>query len=202
MGFDNLCLFIAAGLLLNLTPGPDVLYIVANGLRGGARAGVAAALGITAGCFVHIAASAIGVSALIAASATAFTVLKWLGAAYLLYIGVSMLWPVKYRFNIKNIANYLYRTWANRIFFSEIGPKDGSAAVSTVVKQSTAQTSAPARSSVAPESTPEMAAAASSDSLKSVFIRGFWTNVLNPKVALFFLAFLPHSSRQTPPTRR
>ena len=104
MGIDNLYLFIAAGLLLNLTPGPDVLYIVANGLRGGARAGVAAALGITAGCFVRIAAAAIGVSALIATPATAFTVLKWLGAAYLLYVGVTMLWPGKSQLTTKIIA--------------------------------------------------------------------------------------------------
>ena len=81
MPLDQLLLFIAAGLLLNLTPGPDVLYIVSNALRGGARSGMVAALGITAGCFVHIFAAAVGVSALMAASATAFTVLKWAGAA-------------------------------------------------------------------------------------------------------------------------
>ena len=90
-GIDNLGLFIAAGLLLNLTPGPDVLYVVGHGLRGGWRAGAVAALGITAGCFIHIAAAAIGLSALIAASATAFAVLKWIGAAYLVYVGASML---------------------------------------------------------------------------------------------------------------
>ena len=72
---QNLVLFIAAGLLLNLTPGPDVLYIVSNALRSGAKAGVVAGLGITAGCFVHVFAAAVGVSALLAASATAFTVL-------------------------------------------------------------------------------------------------------------------------------
>ncbi len=88
---NHLPLFIAAGLLLNLTPGPDVVYIVTHGLRHGARAGMVAALGITAGCFVHIFAGALGVSALIAASATAFAVLKWLGAAYLVYVGASML---------------------------------------------------------------------------------------------------------------
>ena len=64
MELDALLLFIAAGLLLNLTPGPDVLFIVTNGLRSGARAGVAAAFGITAGCFVHIFAAAVGISAL------------------------------------------------------------------------------------------------------------------------------------------
>jgi threonine/homoserine/homoserine lactone efflux protein len=162
MGIDNLYLFIAAGLLLNLTPGPDVLYIVANGLRGGARAGVAAALGITAGCFVHIAAAAIGVSALIAASATAFTVLKWLGAAYLVYVGVTMLWPRRNKNTINIRANYVYRTSEKGIFNRVIGSRG------------------------APE-----AAQGVRDSLKSVFIRGFWTNALNPKVALFFLAFLP-----------
>ncbi|HAL36967.1 MAG TPA: lysine transporter LysE, partial [Polaromonas sp.] len=78
MGIEHLAIFVVAGLLLNLTPGPDVLYIVANALRAGARAGVVAALGITAGCFVHILAAAIGVSALMAASSAAFAVLKWL----------------------------------------------------------------------------------------------------------------------------
>ena len=83
---QHLLLFIAAGWLLNLTPGPDVLYIVTNSLRAGAKAGVIAGLGITAGCFVHIFAAALGVSALLAASAMAFTVLKWIGAAYLLWV--------------------------------------------------------------------------------------------------------------------
>ena len=87
----HLLLFMAAGWLLNLTPGPDVLYIVTRSLRSGARAGVVAGLGITAGCFVHVAAAALGVGALLAASATAFTVLKWLGAAYLLWVGLRLL---------------------------------------------------------------------------------------------------------------
>ena len=164
MGIDNLYLFIAAGLLLNLTPDPDVLYIVANGLRGGARAGVAAALGITAGCFVHIAAAAIGVSALIAASATAFTVLKWLGAAYLVYVGMSMLWPRKKHNAIKTEANYAISTRATGLNNPKNGPKPGLNGSNGSNRM---------------------------NGLKSVFIRGFWTNALNPKVALFFLAFLP-----------
>src|SRR4051812_44661796 len=87
----QLSLFIAAGWLLNLTPGPDVLYIVTTSLRSGAKAGVIAGLGITAGCFVHVFAAALGVGALLAASATAFAALKWLGAAYLLWMGLRLL---------------------------------------------------------------------------------------------------------------
>lgn len=147
MGIENLHLFIAAGLLLNLTPGPDVLFIMASGLRGGARAGLVAALGITAGCFVHIAAAAIGVSALIAASATAFTVLKWLGAAYLVYVGVAMLRPCK-KVDAINLVAY-------EAHFQVASSQNDS------------------------------------ENLKAVFLQGFWTNALNPKVAMFFLAFLP-----------
>ena len=139
----QLLLFIAAGLLLNLTPGPDVLYIVTHTLRSGLRAGLVAGLGITAGCFVHIFAAALGVSALLAASATAFTVLKWLGAAYLLYVGVSMLLSRGSK-TPELIAKEDRSTLGN-------APKD----------------------------------------LKKVFLQGFWTNALNPKVALFFLAFVP-----------
>ena len=67
-GIDHLGLFIVAGLLLNLTPGPDVLYILTHAVKSGWRTGAVAAAGITAGCFVHIAAAALGVSALMAAS--------------------------------------------------------------------------------------------------------------------------------------
>jgi threonine/homoserine/homoserine lactone efflux protein len=152
MALDQLLLFIAAGLLLNLTPGPDVLYIVAQSLRHGLRAGLVAALGITAGCFVHIFAAAIGVSALMLASATAFNVLKWLGAAYLVYVGVRMLFaraPAPQGLGEPALAD---------------GAQGG------------------------PVSGRETGAAAT---LKTIFLRGFWTNALNPKVALFFLAFLP-----------
>lgn len=144
LGIQHLALFIGAGWLLNLTPGPDVFYILTHGLRGGARAGVAAALGIMAGCFVHIFAAAVGVSALITASATAFTVLKWVGAAYLVWVGVQMLLARKPADATNSIAASADSTNAS-------GPKD----------------------------------------LKKIFLQGFWTNVLNPKVALFFLAFLP-----------
>ena len=136
----QLLMFMAAGWLLNLTPGPDVLYIVTNALRGGVRAGLVAALGITAGCFVHIFAAALGVSALLATSATAFTLLKWVGALYLLYVGLQLVFT-KAASAIYVVADEAYD------------------------KRATSQ--------------------------KSIFIKGFWTNVLNPKVALFFLAFVP-----------
>ena len=146
MGIDNLHLFIIAGLVLNLTPGPDVLFIVAHGMRS-ARAGVVAALGITAGCCVHIVAAAVGVSAVIAASSAAFTGLKWIGTAYLVYVGVSML---------------LARA-----------PKPPAETMATGDLQ-------------APPAVPE-----ESKALFTIFKQGFWTNALNPKVAVFFLAFLP-----------
>ncbi|NCP41162.1 MAG: LysE family transporter, partial [Rhodoferax sp.] len=90
-GVDHLGLFVLAGWLLNLTPGPDVLFIVTHALRSGARAGVVAALGITSGVFVHIFAAAVGVGALMAASSTAFSLLKWAGALYLLVMGLRLL---------------------------------------------------------------------------------------------------------------
>ncbi|WP_200963983.1 LysE family translocator [Acidovorax sp. Root219] len=141
---NQLLVFIAAGWLLNLTPGPDVLYIVSNALRSGTRAGIVAGLGITTGCFVHIFAAAVGVGALLAASATAFTVLKWVGAAYLLWMGVRML-------------------------FAKASGGGGSGAAIAAAQ----------------------AAPAAAVPLRSVFMGGFWTNVLNPKVAIFFLAFVP-----------
>lgn len=135
-GTQDLLLFVIAGLLLNLTPGPDFLYIVGRSAAQGFRAGVWAALGIGAGCFVHILAAALGLSAILATSALAFTVVKWIGAAYLIYVGVSMLLTRR-------------------------------AAVAETV-------------AVLPQV-----------SNARIFWQGFLTNALNPKVALFFLAFVP-----------
>lgn len=136
----QLLVFVAAGWLLNLTPGPDVLYIVTNALKSGVRAGIVAALGIVCGCFVHVFAAALGVGALLATSATAFTVLKWIGAAYLMWMGIKLLFA-----------------------------KGGG-------------------SSIVPA---DAAKAAVPTDLRRIYLRGFLTNVLNPKVALFFLAFVP-----------
>jgi RhtB (resistance to homoserine/threonine) family protein len=143
LGVQNIWLFILAGWALNLTPGPEVFYMVTHSLKGGWRAGAVAAAGITAGCFVHVAAATVGLSALVTASATTFTVLKWLGAAYLVYVGWQML-----RFKPSNTMNSI---------------------ATNVHATGTAHI----------------------NSYRKIFRQGFLTNVLNPKVALFFLAFLP-----------
>lgn len=146
-GTHDLLLFVVSGLLLNVTPGPDTLYIVSRSSTQGLRAGGAAALGIGAGTLVHITAAALGLSAILAASASAFTAVKILGAAYLIYVGISML-----------------------------------------------------RS---PGSTFEAAAAVQlvPAALRTVFLQGFLTNLLNPKVALFFLAFLPQFVESAAPNK-
>src|SRR5450759_5573532 len=90
-GTTDLSLFVVSGLLLNITPGPDTLYILGRTASQGWRGGAVAALGIGAGLCIHTFAAAVGLSALLAASATAFTILKWVGAAYLVYVGVSLL---------------------------------------------------------------------------------------------------------------
>jgi threonine/homoserine/homoserine lactone efflux protein len=135
-GTHDLWLFVISGLLLSVTPGPDTLYIVGRSSTQGWRAGAVAALGIGVGTLVHICAAALGLSALLAASAAAFTAVKFIGAAYLLYVGIAL-----------------------------IRAAGGKRSAVTVVPR-------PA-------------------SVRAIFIQGFLTNVLNPKVALFFLAFLP-----------
>ena len=135
-GTHDFALFVVSGLLLNLTPGADTLYIVGRSTLQGARAGAVAALGIGTGCCVHILAAALGLSALLAASAAAFTALKLVGAAYLVYLGVAL--------------------WRSR-----------------------------------PDLQTRHRNPATASSLHAVFAQGVLTNVLNPKVALFFLAFLP-----------
>ncbi|MEP6730911.1 MAG: LysE family translocator [bacterium] len=131
--FHSLALFIAAGLALNITPGPDMLYVAARGASEGRPAGVASALGIGAGTFVHIALVAAGLAAVLAAVPVAYLAIRLGGAAYLIYLGVRGL-----------------------------------------MARSTTDT-----------------VALEPASLGVIFRQGVITNVLNPKVALFFLAFLP-----------
>lgn len=138
LGIHDLPLFILAGLLLNLTPGPDMLYIAGRTASQGFRSGFAAVMGINTGCLVHTLAGAIGFSAILMASVEAFFVVKMLGAAYLVYVGISLL----------------------------LEKKPGRAALDI-------SRTLPLRT------------------VRQAFWQGFLVNVLNPKVALFFLAFLP-----------
>lgn len=131
---SSLLFFMTAGILLNLTPGPDMLYCATRSIAQGRAAGVVSALGIGAGSLVHTAMAAVGLSALLMYSATAFQIIKYAGAAYLIYLGIRTLLSRRHE-------------------------------VSTVKL---------------PPAT-----------LWRVFAQGAITNVLNPKVALFFLSFLP-----------
>jgi threonine/homoserine/homoserine lactone efflux protein len=89
MDLMNLFLFLAAALLIALSPGPGIFYVAARTLAGGRREGLASSLGTGVGGLVHVGAGALGVSALVMASAEAFTVLKYVGAAYLVHLGVK-----------------------------------------------------------------------------------------------------------------
>jgi len=134
-GAHDLPLFIATALVLNATPGVDLLYTVTRTLQFGWRGGVAAALGIATGCAVHALAAALGLAALLATSAWAFAAIKWAGAAYLLWLAWGMLRAA--------------RTPAGKPL-----PMEATSAL-------------------------------------RIYRQGLTTNLLNPKVALFFLALLP-----------
>ena len=136
-GAHDLPLFIATALVLNATPGVDLLYTVTRTLQFGWRGGVAAALGIATGCAVHALAAALGLAALLATSAWAFVAIKWAGAAYLLWLAWGMLRAA--------------RTPAGKPLPL---PMDATSAL-------------------------------------RIYRQGLTTNLLNPKVALFFLALLP-----------
>jgi threonine/homoserine/homoserine lactone efflux protein len=135
-GIHDFWLFVVSGILLNLTPGQDTFYILGRSIAGGTRIGVVSVLGISTGTIVHTIAAALGLSALLATSATAFAAVKLLGAAYLVYLGLRMLFA-----------------------------------------KSTHGSESPATIRDADYWT--------------AFRQGVLSNVLNPKVALFFLAFLP-----------
>lgn len=135
-GTQNLPLFVVSGILLNLTPGQDTFYIIGRSIAQGRRAGILSVLGISSGCVVHTLAAAFGLSAILATSSSAFLIVKALGAAYLVYLGVTMM-------------------------------LDRSAAGARQETRSTRE------------------------SAWAIYRAGFLTNVLNPKVALFFMAFLP-----------
>ena len=134
-GIHDFGLFLAAGILLNLTPGPDTAYILGRSIAQGREAGMASALGICVGSIFHTCAAALGLSAILATSALAFGAIKLLGGAYLIFLGIKMIFDRRNQLSLP--SNFRQRTSA------------------------------------------------------AAFRQGVLTNVLNPKVALFFLAFLP-----------
>lgn len=134
-GIENYGIFIMSAILLNLTPGSDTMYILGSSLSNDKKAGILSALGISAGCVVHTFMAALGLSVILSKSALAFDMVKYLGAGYLIYLGIRSLFS-KSSLLIQNNKNE------------------------------------------------------KNNNLK-IFFQGVMTNVLNPKVALFFLAFLP-----------
>jgi threonine/homoserine/homoserine lactone efflux protein len=144
-GIHDFVLFLTTGILLNLTPGPDTLYILGRSIAHGRRAGVASALGISVGSIFHTGAAAVGLSAFLATSVWAFTIVKLAGAAYLIFLGVRALVQ-----------------------------RDRELSMPSHFKQSGAA---------------------------AAFRQGILTNVLNPKVALFFLAFLPQFIDSAAPSK-
>ena len=134
-GIHDFGLFLAAGFLLNLTPGPDTLYILGRSVAQGRGAGVASALGISLGSIFHTCAAALGLSAILATSALAFAAIKLLGGAYLVFLGIKMILDRRRELTLPSN----FRRWTTL----------------------------------------------------AAFRQGVLTNLLNPKVALFFLAFLP-----------
>jgi len=155
-GTHDLLLFFVSVVLLNLTPGPDSLLVTSRTASMGVAAGIQASVGVTLGSFVHVLAATFGLSVIIANSATAFTVIKVLGAAYLIYMGLTAIFS---RSN-KAMANQAGETTA----------------------QPNAVNTAPRR--------------------RNLILQGFLSNALNPKVALFFLAFVPQfvDTNSTNPT--
>lgn len=148
-GIHAYAVFIVTGVLLNLTPGQDTMFITGRSLAGGTRAGVAAAFGICVGSLGHTLLAALGLSAILSATPWGFTLVKFAGAAYLLYLGAKLLFGA------------------------------------TPTPTSTAL--------AAPHASPAAA--------RSAFAQGVLTNLLNPKVALFFLAFLPQFIDPGSPTK-
>ena len=136
-GIHAYAVFLLTGILLNLTPGQDTMFIIGRSLAGGTRAGVAAAFGICVGSIGHTLLAALGLSAILAASPWAFTLVKLAGAAYLVYLGA-------------------------RLLLSKRGHADA-----------------------------VLAGPPAATAVRSAFAQGILTNLLNPKVALFFLALLP-----------
>lgn len=140
MGIDNYLAFIVTGIFLVMTPGMDTLLILNKSIVHGKKSGIYATLGISSGILVHTFLGAIGLSVLISRSPIAFSVIKYLGAAYIIYLGILKFKEKRQEFHIEEQAE---------------------------TKLSTKSTS------------------------KNDFLSGLITNILNPKVAILFLAFFP-----------
>ncbi len=160
LGLQDLALFSLTVLILNATPGVDLLFTLTRALQHGVRGGLAAAAGINAGCVVHAIAATFGLAALLATSAAAFTALKLMGAVYLAWLAFGML---RSALNTAPDAT---------------GPL--ATAPDSVGVDADARPGAGATGSTAPPV-----------DLGVIFSQGLLTNVLNPKVAIFFLALLP-----------
>ncbi|TPN86302.1 LysE family translocator [Aquimarina algicola] len=135
-GITNFEAFILAGIVLNLTPGADTMYILGRSISQGKKAGTLSALGIATGALIHCLFAALGLSIILAKSALAFEIVKYVGAAYLIYLGIKML-------TTKPDPNFELQNNSLQVNY------------------------------------------------RKIYVSGILTNVLNPKVALFFLAFLP-----------
>lgn len=146
MDTHSIVLFAMASLSINLIPGPDVVYIISTTMGGKVNNGIKAAVGLGVGYLVHTVAACLGLSAIILSSALAFSIIKWLGAAYLIYLGIQSLLSM---WNGKS-----------KIEISKPGGKTS----------------------------------------KSILVQGVIISILNPKVALFFLSFLPQFIDITSPS--
>ncbi len=136
IGIENYLGFIIAGIIMNLTPGADTIYIITRSIAQGKKAGIYSVLGISCGAIIHVILAGLGLSLILANSILAFNIIKWIGSFYLIHLGIKMLLDKSKLFADKQTEFGKLNFW-------------------------------------------------------KIFRQGFWTNLLNPKVAIFFLSLLP-----------
>jgi threonine/homoserine/homoserine lactone efflux protein len=144
-GIHHFFVFLSAGLLLNITPGPDMIYVATRSSSQGKMAGIVSSLGIGTGALIHIIAAAVGLSAIIFYSSITFEIVKWLGASYLIYLGIKSIFNA----NVKNESHITF--------------------------------------------------AFKNESHLAIYKNAIFVDLLNPKVALFFFAFLPQFANPASP---
>ncbi|HIF5668576.1 TPA: LysE family translocator [Vibrio parahaemolyticus] len=126
MDLNSLVLFVIACLAINMIPGPDVIYIVSNTMKGKLASGMKAAIGLGIGYFIHTLAACLGLSAIILSSAVAFTAVKWLGAAYLVYLGVQAIlsmWRGESKLVVNESIGSNKNVFAQGVIVSVLNPK-------------------------------------------------------------------------------